>query len=109
MTPLPIDQWQAALDRMESSLLGATKALNRAEERLEMAIAPSAGEGEPPAALARLDARLREWDARLRAAAELTAAAETELADRAASVERWRALFVKWEELLERGENTSPL
>ena len=109
MTPLPIAQWRAALDRMESSLHGANKALDRAEERLEMAVAPSAGEGEPPAQLARLDARLQEWAARLQAAEELTASVEKELAERAAAVERWRALFARWEELLERKESTSPL
>ncbi len=100
--PLPIAQWQTALDRMESSLTGATRALDRAEERWEMAVAPSAGEGEPPAQLGRLDARLDEWDARLRAAEELTASVEKELAERAAAVERWRALFAQWEELIER-------
>ena len=106
--PLPITQWQAALDRMEASLLGASKALDRAEERLELAVAPSAGEGEPPAQLDRLDARLREWEARLWAAGDSTASVEKELAERAAAVERWRALFAKWEELLKRTESTSP-
>ena len=91
------------------SLLGASKALDRAEERLELAVAPSAGEGEPPAALGRLDARLWEWEARLRAADDLTASVERELAERAASVERWRALFARWEALLQQKESTIPL
>lgn len=102
MTPLPIAQWQASLDRMEASLASATRALDRAEERWERAVAPSAGEGEPPLALDRLDLRLQEWDARLRAADELTATVEQELAERAATVERWRELFARWEELLKR-------
>ena len=107
--PLPIAQWQTAIDRMEASLLGASKALDRAEERLEMAVAPSAGEGEPPAALVRLDARLQEWESRLQAADGLTASVEKELAERAASVERWRSLFERWETLLQQKESTSPL
>jgi hypothetical protein len=107
MASLPIAQWQAALDRMEASLLSATRSLDRAEERWELAAAPSAGEGEPPAALDRLDARLSEWEERVRAAAGLTAGAEVELAQRAGAVERWRALFVKWQELLERPGHTS--
>jgi hypothetical protein len=106
---LPIALWQTALDRMESALLGATRTLDRAEERLEMAIAPSANDGEPPAALGRLDARLQDWEARLLAAEGLTASAEKELAERAAAVERWRALFVRWEELVKQKESTSPL
>ena len=108
MPSLPIAQWQAALDRMEAALAGATRGLDRAEERWEMAVAPSAGEGEPPAALARLDTRLQEWEARLEAADGLTVSVEKELAERAGAVERWRALFARWEELLERTESTSP-
>ena len=106
---LPIAQWRTALDRMESSLVSATKALDRAEERWEMAVAPSAGEGEPPAQLGRLDARLQEWEARLVAAEGLTLSVEKELTERTGAVERWRALFARWEALVQRKESTSPL
>lgn len=102
MPSLPLAQWQTALDRMEVALAGATRTLDRAEERLELALAPSAGEGEPPAQLARLDARLQEWEARVQAADGLSKSVERELDDRAAAVERWRALFAKWEELLQQ-------
>lgn len=107
MSALPLDQWQAALDRMDAALAGALRALDRAEERWEMAVAPSAGEGEPPAALDRLDARLREWAARLQAAEELTRTGEKELAERAVAAERWRAAFARWAELLQQRESTS--
>ncbi len=107
MNSLPIAQWQDALDRMETALATATRALDRREERCERAVAPSAGEGEPPAALHRLDARLDEWESRLRAADELTASVERELAERASAVAHWRALFAEWEELLKRTEATS--
>ncbi len=107
MGPLPIAQWQAALDRMDTSLAAATRALDRAEERWELAVAPSAGEGEAPPALDRIDARLDEWDTRLRAADELTAAVERELGARAAAVAQWRKGFADWEELLKRKELTS--
>jgi hypothetical protein len=106
--PLPTDQWQASLNRMEAALAAAARSLDRVEERWEMAAAPSAGEGEPPAALDRLDARLGDWEAKLRAAEELTAEVETELGGRAAGVERWRGLFARWEEVLKRGGSTSP-
>ena len=109
MASLPIAQWQTALDRMESSLAAAARALDRAEERWDMAVAPSAGEGEPPPALDRLDARLLEWESRLKASAELTASVEAELADRAGAVERWRALFARWAELIKRRGITSPV
>lgn len=102
MPSLPIAQWQATLDRMESALAVAVKGLNRAEERWEMAVAPSAGEGETPPALDRLDARLADWDARLISAEEITTTVEKELTDRAAAVARWRALFAQWEELLKQ-------
>ena len=109
MASLPIAQWQTALDRMESSLAAAARTLDRAEERWEMAIAPSAGEGEPPPALDKLDSRLLEWESRLKASEELTASVETELADRAGAVERWRAQFARWEELIKRRETNSPV
>lgn len=102
MPSLPIAQWQAALDRMDAALAAATKMLNRSEERWEMAFAPSAGDGEPPAQLARLDARLTEWQTRVTAAEALTAAVEAELAERAAAVGRWRESFAQWEASVQR-------
>lgn len=105
---LPIEQWQESLSQMETALTNATRALDRSEERWERAAAPSAGEGEAPLALDRLGARLGEWEARLKAAETLTITVESELAERAAAVSQWRALFAQWEKLLERRENTSP-
>lgn len=102
MTPLAPNQWQTALDQMDSALQTASRALDRAEDRWERAFAPSAGEGEPPPALARLDARLEEWEAHLEAARAAAAAAEREFAERAETVDRWRALFARWEQLLQR-------
>ena len=107
MASLPIADWQTALERMEAELAAATRALGRAEERWEMAVAPSAGEGEPPAALDRLDARLREWENRLHAADELSSAVESELAARAAAMDDWRARFARWQELLENSAAAS--
>lgn len=106
--PLPLDRWQVSLDQMESALAAATKSLDRADERWEMAAAPSAGEGEAPVALERLDARLQEWGAKLQASEALAAEVGKELAERAAALERWRGLFARWEELVKRGGNPSP-
>jgi hypothetical protein len=108
MSSLPIAQWQAALDQMDSALAQATRALDRAEERWERAGAPSAGEGELPPALDRLEARLREWDARLHAAGCLTDSVQQELAERVAAVERWCVLFARWRELLQRPLGRAP-
>jgi hypothetical protein len=109
MSALPITVWQTALDQMHAALANATRALDRAEERWERAVAPSAGEGAPPPALVRLDARLGEWDSRLRAADELTRAVEKTLAERAGALERWRAVFAEWDDLLKRtGPGTAP-
>jgi hypothetical protein len=103
-----MDQWQESLSRMEASLAAAGRALDRSEERWEMAVAPSAGEGELPPALDRLDARLQEWEAKLQAAGALTAEVEKELAERAAGAARWRDTFARWAELLQRPAGTSP-
>ena len=108
MTPLPLDHWNESLAGMESSLTASLKALDRSEERWERAAAPSAGEGEEPAALERLDARLREWEARLRESEELAAAVGKEIAERSEGVERWRGLFAAWAELIKRQPVASP-
>jgi hypothetical protein len=108
MTPLPSDYWQTALDRMDAALATAARALDRAEDRWERAFAPSAGEGEPPPALARVDARLEAWEAQLEAARAAATAAESEFAERAETVDRWRALFARWEQLLQREQHTPP-
>lgn len=105
---LPIAEWQESLDHMEAAVATTSKTLARAEERWELAFAPSAGEGEAPVALHRLEARLEEWEARLRAAESLTASVEQELTERISAVERWRVLFAKWEKLIKREESTSP-
>jgi hypothetical protein len=102
MTPLAPHQWQIALDQMDAALQTAARALDRAEDRWERALAPSAGEGEPPPALARVDARLDAWEAQLEAARAAATAAEREFAERAETVDRWRALFARWQHLLQR-------
>jgi hypothetical protein len=102
MSALPVGQWRGALDQMDSALQVAVRTLDRAEERWDRALAPSAGEGEVPPALDRLDARLRAWEARLRAAEQLTGSVSTELTDRAAAVERWHALFAQWLKVLQQ-------
>jgi hypothetical protein len=102
MTPLPIADWQVALDTMDAALAASLKALDRSEERWERAVAPSAGEGEPPVALDRLEASLQAWEERLRGADESVATVEQELTDRAAAAARWRALYARWEELLQQ-------
>ncbi|HEY1187380.1 MAG TPA: hypothetical protein VGE74_06960 [Gemmata sp.] len=106
MSLLPLAEWTAALDRMDAALASAVLTLDRRDDRLERAVAPSAGEGELPA-LARIESRLAEWEARLGAAGELTASVERELARRESAVFQWRALFAEWERLLKRGTVTA--
>jgi hypothetical protein len=102
---LPAERWQESLSEMEAALANAIRSLDRAEERWERAFAPSAGEGEAPAALGRLDSRVQEWEGRLQEAERLTAAAEAELAEKAVAVSGWLALFAKWEELLKQRDH----
>ena len=88
MLTLPIAHWQDSLDQMEAALASAAQTLAGAEERWELAVAAPAG--EPHLAFDRLEARLREWEAHLQAAENLTASVEVELAERMAAVEQWR-------------------
>ncbi|MCI0700525.1 MAG: hypothetical protein L0241_05530 [Planctomycetia bacterium] len=102
MGSLPIADWPTTLDRMDTALASALKSLERAEERWEMAVAPSAGDGERPLALDRIDTRLSESETRLIAARELVESAERELAERNTAIENWLRLFARWEDRLRR-------
>lgn len=105
MTRLPIADWLAALAEIESGLAAAVSALDRYQtDRAEaFADVPAQPEATGESLLGRLEERLREWDARLSAAAELAASAERELADREAAVGRWQGLVTGWSEVIQRG------
>jgi hypothetical protein len=106
MTRLPIAEWQAALAEMEAALAAALGALDRAEDGPPAEVTADHPVGESLAD--RLEGRLREWDARLAAAAELAASAERELDDRGAAVGRWQGLVTGWRELIQRGAGPTP-
>ena len=107
MTPLPIADWQAALDAMEAALADTLTALDRYQAGWEYLLAgptpADPGGGAEPVALGRLEGRLREWDARLSAAADLAASVERELNDRESVVGRWQGMFTDWRESIQRG------
>jgi hypothetical protein len=109
MTPLPIADWQASLAGMETALASTLGALDRYQagwqRLLEDPRAPGpAGEGERAGPLlARLQDRLREWDDRLAAAADLAASVERQLAAAEAAAGRWHGMFTSWQELIQRG------
>jgi hypothetical protein len=93
MTALPIADWQASLDEMESALGSALAALDRYQAGWERVLTEAAVPG--PAA-DRLELSLREWDARLMAAAELADSVECELNNRQAAVGRWHESVKQW-------------
>jgi hypothetical protein len=96
---LPIADWQAALAGMETSLASALAALDRYQDEWGRVLA-----GSPPAAdLGPAEVRLGEWDARLRAAAELAASVDRQLNEREAAVARWRAVVSDWQRVIQRG------
>jgi hypothetical protein len=106
MTRLPITDWLAALAEMESGLTAAVSALDRYQTDCASAFGDGPPQSVPPAGeslLGRMEERLREWDARLAAAAELAASAERELDDREAAVGRWQGLVTGWSEVIQRG------
>lgn len=106
MTRLPIAEWLAALAEMETGLGEAVAALDRYQTEWAALFADAPPRSGPPAGealLGRMEERLREWDARLTAAADLAASAERELADREAAVGRWQELVTGWSEVIQRG------
>jgi hypothetical protein len=110
MTHLPIADWLAALTEMEAGLAAAVSMLDRHQVDwpgvlTDVPPEPAAGES----LLGQLVERLREWDARLAAAAELAASAERGLDGREAAVGRLHALVTGWSEVIQRGSGpTTP-
>jgi len=106
MTPLPIADWQTSLEAMALTLAATLAALDRHEAKWAAALAvgepPAGGRGGDPH-IDRVEGRLRAWDERLIAAAELAAAVGKELADREAALGRWRETFTGWRETIQRG------
>jgi predicted nucleic acid-binding Zn-ribbon protein len=107
MDPLPIREWHETLERMEANLTAAEKALNRSEERYELAWAPSAGDGELPIAWERLASRWEAWNQRLEQAEQRVHEAESELQAATNSLESWRKRFADWQQLLQQQQSGS--
>ncbi|HJZ53650.1 MAG TPA: hypothetical protein VKE74_01755 [Gemmataceae bacterium] len=100
---LPIADWQSSLAEMETALDATLAALDRYQrEWARLLTEPPPATAEADERLARLEGRLREWDARLAAAAELAASVERELNDRETAVVRWQELFGAWQGLIEQ-------
>jgi hypothetical protein len=93
MSPLPVADWQASLDEMESALARTLDALDRCQAGWERAFATTA----PSTPVGGLESSLREWDARLLAAAELADSVERELNDKQEAVGRWQESIKLWQ------------
>jgi len=93
MPALPVSDWQASLDQMEAALGNALTALDRYQAGWERMLQSRTA----PAPAGSLELKLREWDARLIAAAELADSVERELNDRQAAVGRWQESIKLWQ------------
>lgn len=94
MPTLPVADWQASLDEMESALGNALAALDRYQAGWERLLKdPGASDAKPAG---QLELSLRDWDARLQAAAELADSVERELHDRQTAVGRWQESIKLW-------------
>ncbi|MFO0805691.1 MAG: hypothetical protein U0791_21525 [Gemmataceae bacterium] len=95
MPALPTADWQASLDEMDIALGSALAALDRYQAGWERLLRDRAATEPRPAA--GLELSLREWDARLQAAAELADSVERELHDRQDAVGRWQESIRLWQ------------
>ena len=102
--PIPIADWLHSLDRMEVTLASTQNALEQHERAWGQILHSSlhADSPETVAPLARFEARLGEWDARLSAVGDLAASVERELSDRQAAIGRWQELFNDWRGSIEQ-------
>ncbi|HUR55726.1 MAG TPA: hypothetical protein VMZ71_16430 [Gemmataceae bacterium] len=100
---LPIADWQAALDGMETALLNTLASLDRYQATWSAVLSSPAPRALLPVGDAdRAEDRLRAWDERLGAAAELAESVSQQLDDREAAVGRWRELFADWQRVIQR-------
>ena len=102
MTQLPIADWQASLEDMETALGATLAALDRYQAGWESLLAEQAASATPSPSTDHLEDRLREWDARLVAAAELAASVERELHDRETAVGAWHESITEWRNGIEQ-------
>ena len=100
MTQLPVAKWHASLEDMETALGATLAALDRYQAGWTSLLAEQSAAANPPAD--HLEDRLREWDARLVAAAELAESVERELHDRTVAVGRWHESVSEWRNGIER-------
>ena len=100
---MTVADWQASLAEMETALGATLAALDRYQAGWAALLAEQPPTPNRNAARTGLEGWLQEWDARLAAAAELTAAVEQELNDREAAVGRWQELFTGWRDRIQQG------
>ena len=102
MTQLPIAEWHASLEDMETALGATLAALDRYQAGWETLLADRAANESTRPTADHLELRLREWDARLIAAAELATSVERELHDREAAVGAWKDSVSEWRQGIEQ-------
>lgn len=94
MTAFPVTDWQASLDEMETALGNTLAALDRYQAGWERLLSDESVPARPSAE--QLEVQMREWDARLIAAAELAESVERELHDRQSAVAGWKDSLNAW-------------
>ena len=110
MPSLPLADWQASLDEMETALTATLSALNRYQTGWQQLLIEYATERDclpQPSAVDGIEARLQDWDTRLAAAEELAASVERQLTERESAVVGWQQAYTDWRELLQRRESPS--
>jgi hypothetical protein len=111
MPSLPIADWLSELSRIETAIGAAVSDLDRYQSEGAAALADPRPAADPAAGNdrnARLEDRLRGWDARLTAAVELAASVERQLDEPAAAVVRWQQMFAGWRDLIKQGATPQP-
>jgi hypothetical protein len=100
MSPLPTLDWQSSLDEIANAVQSALEHLERYETEWAAVLGGKTAQGTSESS--RLENGVRDWEARLTAAAELAASVEQELDDRRIEVERWHQSFSRWHEMIQQ-------
>jgi hypothetical protein len=99
-----LTEWTATLDRIDADISRSLAALDRHEAEWGASSQTATPAISPEQLFVWLERRLGAWDAKLNEAVQLASSVEAQLAEREAALVRWRNIFVRWMELIEKGE-----
>jgi len=104
MPTIPRADWTETLDRINEDLSRSLAQLDHFEAESASSLRSAEPSVSPEQLFVWLERRLGAWDSKLDEAVQLATSVEAQFDEREAALTRWRETFVRWHELIEKGE-----